>query len=89
MNNTRTEGWKVELASFVTKKRDEGGFTIAALTEYVNSLLQTQRKEMVEEVIKYVRSGETGGAFAEGCDCERCNKYEEKVRTALLNKQPT
>lgn len=42
-----------------------------------------KEQEVVEKVIKYIRSGEIDGSFSEGCDCVDCDKYEKKVRKHL------
>lgn len=41
------------------------------------------KREVVEEAIKYIRAGNVSGSFSEGCDCEKCDAYEKKVRKAL------
>lgn len=39
----------------------------------------------IDRAIKYIRSGKVAGSFSEGCDCEKCDTYEHKVRKALHN----
>ncbi len=46
-------------------------------------LLAEVRERAVDTCIKYIRSGQVGGSFSEGCDCEKCDKYEKKVRDDL------
>lgn len=38
----------------------------------------------LDVVIKYIRSAAVAGSFSEGCTCELCDKYEKKVRRALI-----
>lgn len=69
------EEWKLSLASFVTQKKDEGGFTIQALCEYV----ETIRTAAYEE--GYVE----GQKYAFGVDRARVEKegYEKGVLKAV------
>jgi hypothetical protein len=46
-------------------------------------LLAEVRERVIDTCIKYIRSGQVGGSFSEGCDCEKCDKYEKKVRDDL------
>lgn len=46
-------------------------------------LLAEVRERAVDTCIKYIRSGQVGGSFSEGCTCEKCDKYEKKVRDDL------
>lgn len=41
------------------------------------------KEETIKKIIKIMRSGDLSGSFAEGCDCEKCNKYEIKIRAKL------
>lgn len=40
-------------------------------------------KKYIDKIIKIMRSGDLSGSFAEGCDCEKCDKYEKKIRLKL------
>ena len=37
----------------------------------------------IDKIIKLLRSGDLAGSFSEGCDCEKCDKYEKKIRLKL------
>ena len=41
--------------------------------------------KFIDRVVKIMRSGDLAGSFAEGCDCEKCDKYEKKIRNKLRN----
>jgi hypothetical protein len=36
-------------------------------------------QKIIEEMVKFMRSGERAGSFAEGCDCSDCDKYEKEI----------
>lgn len=41
------------------------------------------KEEVINKIIKLMRSGDLAGSFSEGCDCEKCDKYEKKIRVKL------
>lgn len=46
-------------------------------------LIKLQQEALLDRTIKYIRSGKVAGSFSEGCDCEKCDAYEKKVRAEL------
>ena len=46
--------------------------------------LKSQQKEIIEKIVKYVRSGKLAGSFSEGCDCEKCDEFEKKIKKKFL-----
>ena len=55
------------------------------LIRFLRETISQTRDLTIEQCIKYMRSGEIAGSFSEGCDCEKCGKYEKKVRKDLLS----
>lgn len=51
--------------------------------ELIAKVLTASNRELLERVIKYIRSGAVAGSFSEGCDCAKCDKYEKRVRAEL------
>lgn len=40
-------------------------------------------EKKIDKIIKFLRSGDLAGSFAEGCECADCDKYEKKIRKKL------
>ena len=51
----------------------------------ITTIIREAEKRAIDKSIAYIRSGEVAGSFSEGCDCEKCDKYEKKVRATLTS----
>lgn len=70
------------------KKNIHGNYSLDA-EKIVSEIRQAVIDELTDKVISYIRSGEVAGSFSEGCDCEKCNQYEKKVRAAIKKLRDT
>lgn len=60
----------------------EGWWNIEINKAYQQGFKDGEKKGR-EKCIQYIRSGKAAGSFSEGCECEKCDKYEKIVRKAL------
>ncbi len=56
------------------------GIATEALADKLEAIVAQEVLRVEEQIIKYIRKGNVAGSFSEGCDCEKCNKYENVVR---------